>query len=100
MSKHNITAILYDKRGRVLSVGKNSYIKTHPMMARASSAVGQPFRVYLHAEIAALIRLKDWDKAYKMVITRFNKLGQPVAAAPCICCQHILKQTSILVEHT
>jgi deoxycytidylate deaminase len=100
MAKHNITAILYDKRGRVLSIGKNSYIKTHPMMARASFAVGQPFRVYLHAEIAALIRLKDWDKAYKMVITRFNKLGQPVKAAPCACCQYILKQTSILVEHT
>lgn len=101
MGRHAITAFIYDKRGRLLSVGRNSYIKTHPLMAEASAAVGMPTRIYLHAEVAALVKIKDWSKAYKLVVTRFNKLGQPVMAAPCLCCQHIVKQTGIkYVSHT
>ena len=27
--KHSLTAIIYDKKDRVLSIGQNSYTKTH-----------------------------------------------------------------------
>ena len=30
MKPQNIIATVYDRRGRVLAVGKNSYVKTHP----------------------------------------------------------------------
>ena len=40
-SRQNITAVIYDKRGRVLSIGKNQYLKTHPLQAKHAHAVGQ-----------------------------------------------------------
>lgn len=33
-NQHVVTAYIYDKRGRMLSMGRNSYTKTHPTMVR------------------------------------------------------------------
>ena len=41
-SKQDMTAIIYDRRGRVLSVGKNSYFKTHTLQAKHAAKVGTP----------------------------------------------------------
>lgn len=99
--KQNITAILYDKKGKILSIGKNSYIKTHPLQAKSAKAVGEDYKVFLHAEIDALVKAKNWDKAHKLVITRFTKDGNPALAKPCKICQHAIKIAGIkLVEHT
>jgi tRNA(Arg) A34 adenosine deaminase TadA len=97
----NITALIYDRKGRLISVGKNSYVKTHPLLARLVKSLGLDHRISLHAEIAALVRLKDWPKAHKIVITRFNKLGKPVIAKPCPICQRAIHDAGIkIVEHT
>jgi deoxycytidylate deaminase len=99
--KQNITAILYDKKGKILSIGKNSYIKTHPLQAKSAQAVGEDYKIFLHAEIDALVKAKNWDKAHKLVITRFTKDGVPVMAKPCKVCQHAINLAGIkLVEHT
>lgn len=105
MSKHtrkqNVTAICYDRKGRVLSVGKNSYIKTHPLQARAAEKVGQPDRVFLHAEIAALVKVKDWNKIHRMIVVRLNRKGQPLNAKPCAVCASVIEEAGInIVEHT
>lgn len=101
MTKPSVTALAYDKRGRILSVGKNSYIKTHPLQAKAAAAVGEDSKVYLHAEVAALVKVRDWSKIYKIVVTRFNYKGEPVCAKPCRVCQYVLNQAGIeIVEHT
>lgn len=101
-TKHNITAIIYDKRGRPLSVGYNSYEKTHPLQAKAATMVGEPYKVYLHAEIAAIVRLPYHarDKAHTMRVFRYNKHGKPMNAKPCSICQSILSQMNLKVEHT
>lgn len=94
--RHNVTAIIYDKRGRVLSVGRNSYVKTHPLQAKASKAVGDSIhKVYQHAEVNALVKLKDWSKAYEMMIDRRLKDGSPGLAKPCKACQWLIKQAGI-----
>jgi hypothetical protein len=99
--KPSLTAFVYDRRNRLLSIGRNSYVKTHPLMAKAANQVGEPTRIYLHAEVAALVKIRDWSKAYRIVITRFNKDGNPVLAAPCACCRHVISQTGIKrIEHT
>lgn len=100
--KHNISAVIFDKRGRPLSIGRNSYEKTHPLQARAAAEAGEPYKVFLHAEVAALVRLSDSDKkkAHKMVVFRYNKQGEPMLARPCKVCQRVINQFSLLVEHT
>lgn len=76
-------------------------MKTHPLQAKMAQQVGMPHRVFLHAEIAALAKLKDWSKAHKMVVTRFNEKGEPVLAKPCACCEQAISLTPIVkVEHT
>ncbi len=57
--------------------------------------------MFLHAEIAALIKLRDWSKAYKILVTRYTKDGKAANAAPCKACQHAISLAGIaLVEHT
>ncbi len=57
MGKQSVVATVYDKQGNVVSVGYNSYIKTHPLQAKLACRCGQPEKVYLHAEIAALVKM-------------------------------------------
>lgn len=96
----HLTAVVMDKRGRPLSIGRNSYTRTHPLQARAAARVGQPERIYIHAELDAILKCRDIDKAYKIFISRYNKQGQPVNAKPCLSCQYILSQTKLKVFHT
>jgi len=100
--KHNVTAIIYDKRGKPLSIGHNSYTRTHPLQARLANKVGEPHKIYLHAEVAALVKLSDSDRtrAHKMVVMRYNRHGQPLNAKPCCICQELLSKTKLKVEHT
>ena len=100
MGHHILTAFAYDKRGRILAVGRNSYTKTHPLMAKAGKAVGKPNTIFLHAEIDALVKVKDWSKIEKLVVVRYTRDGVPALAKPCAVCQRILKPLNIIVEHT
>lgn len=99
--KFDITAIIYDRKGRVLSIGKNSYVKTHPMMAKFAKKAGQPERVFLHAEVDAIIKCKDLSKAHKISVFRFNRKGLPLNACPCEICKEAIEMTGIrVVTHT
>ena len=99
--KQDLTAIIYDKRGRVLSIGKNSYIKTHPRMLDYSKAVGLPDKMFLHAEVDAIIKCKDLSKAHKISVYRFNKVGDTLLAKPCPVCQSAIEKAGIkFIEHT
>ena len=99
--QQQITAIIYDRKGKVLSVGQNSYIKTHPMQAKYAAEMGEGYKTYLHAEISSIIRCTNINKAYRISVFRYNADGKPVNAKPCQICAHALKQTPIkLIEHT
>ena len=99
--QQNVTALVYDKQGRLLSTGRNSYIKTHPIMLRAGTAVNKPDSIYLHAEVAALVKIKDWSKAHRIDVIRYLKDGTPGLAKPCAICSRIIGQTAIkLINYT
>lgn len=85
-ANHNITAIIYDRRGRILSIGKNSYIKTHTLMLKHGRKVGITNRPFLHAEIAAIIKCRNLEKAYKISVYRYGANGNPMLARPCPIC--------------
>ena len=95
--KHELKAFIYDKRGRVLSIGTNSYTKSHPMMARAAAQQRQPYKIYLHAEIHAILKCKDLSKAHKIFVYREGKSGKPLNAKPCEICMSAIKATPIKV---
>ena len=96
-----ITAVCYDKRGRILSIGRNSYVKTHPMQAKLAKECGKPGNIYLHAEIHAILQIKDWSKIEKMTVVRLNNEGKGMNAAPCPICRKMIELAGIKhVEHT
>jgi hypothetical protein len=100
LGKHLVRATITDKRGRILSQAENNYTKTHPYQHRIACSVGQPDRVFLHAEIAALIKLKQ-GIPYKIFIERYHKNGKPANAKPCPVCEQALKLKGIhRVEYT
>jgi tRNA(Arg) A34 adenosine deaminase TadA len=99
--RYQITAIIYDKRGRVMSVGKNSYVKTHPLQAAHAKRAGEPHRVFLHAEIHAISLCRDLTKAHSMKIFRFLEDGSPALARPCVVCESAIRSSGIqIVDHT
>lgn len=93
---HNLTAILKDKKGNILSIGKNSYFKTHPLMYKLNKKIGihNPFKVYIHAEIDAIIRCQDISKAYSLEVYRISK-NKYLSSKPCILCMTGIKTTPI-----
>jgi tRNA(Arg) A34 adenosine deaminase TadA len=102
MIKHqNITAIVYDKRGNILSIGKNSYIKTHPLQAKYAKEVGLEHKIYLHAEVHAITRCSEIHRAHRILITRYHADGTPANAKPCKICEQAIRNTGIkVIEHT
>ena len=99
--KPNVTSFVYDKKGCLLSVGRNSYVKTHPVQAQAAMAVGQPQRIFLHSEIHALVQIEDWSKAHRIEVVRYGADLKPLLAKPCPICMHVIKQTGIKeIVHT
>lgn len=78
------------KGSRVVSVGRNSYRRTHPEQSRFATLTGNPHKQYLHAEISALVKSpKDADT---IVIVRLDKQGHPACAKPCPVCQMAIRQ--------
>lgn len=102
MANQNITALIYDKRGNILSIGKNSYVKTHPLQAHYAKRVGLDKKVYLHAEINAIIKCRIPEKAYRMVVIRTMANGTLGCAKPCAICTAAIAAffPSLIVEHT
>jgi len=96
MSKrHKVTAIIYDRKGNVLSIGQNNYVKSHPLQAKHARKVGEDYKIFLHAEIHAITRCQDISKAHIIKIFRYNEKGEPVLAKPCAVCASAIKHTNI-----
>lgn len=96
---YEITAMAYNKKGRLIAVGKNSYFKTHPLQAKYSAKAGNDKAVYVHAELAAILKARE--PIHRLVVTRFDTKGNPALAKPCPACQLAIKDVGIKhVEHT
>ncbi len=101
MGKHLVTATCYDKRGRILSKATNDYRKSHPIQAHFAKLSGNPEAVYLHAEIAALLRCSDDRPPHHIKIERYKKDGSPGLAKPCKACELALKAYGVkLITYT
>lgn len=97
--RFEVRATVYDKRGRVLAEGKNSYVKSHPMQWKFAKQVGLSQKIYLHAEIDAIRKVKDRSKIHKIVVERYNS-GKPAKSKPCPICEAAISEFGIkLVEY-
>ncbi len=99
--KHNLRAIIFDKKGNVLSIGSNSYLKSHPYMKELATRHGMPYKIFLHAEVAAILKCNDLSKAHRILVTRTGRSGNLLLATPCKICQTAIAAAGIkIIEHS
>lgn len=93
-SKKKIGAVLL-RKNRVIITATNLEKKTHPLQASLAKKVGLKEKIYLHAEVNALI--KSREKADTIVVARIgghfhNELRN---SCPCKICQMALEMNNI-----
>lgn len=91
--RHKVIAFCLDKQFRILSFGENSFEKTHPKQKLAAHKVGNDHRIYLHAEMQAILRARS--DIYAIYIARFDKNGSPKLAKPCPMCELAILEAGI-----
>jgi tRNA(Arg) A34 adenosine deaminase TadA len=91
-SKKQVGALLLN-RNRVVMAATNLENKSHPVQARFANKAGLREKIYLHAEIAALIKCKE--QADSIVVARVNCFNDLRMAKPCPICQLALKEAGI-----
>lgn len=97
--QYKMAAVITDKQGNILSVGTNSYKKTHPLQAHYATLVGEYARTYRHAEIHAISRLPREAKPWAIYVSRMNRNGEFSMAKPCPICAAAIKDTGIKNVH-
>lgn len=100
--KFFIYAKIFDKKGRLLSSGYNSYVKTDPHFNRVARSLHLPIKEYIHAEFSAIkhLNFNDISRAYKICIYRFGEHGRPLLAKPCPICSKLIKGLGLKVHYT
>lgn len=92
-NNYRLCAIITDKRGKILSIGVNSYNKTHPTQAYYASKSKNKNRIYLHAEMDAIIKCKG--KAHTIYIARVGNNNSHRLAKPCEICYNAIRDIGI-----
>ncbi len=85
--QHKLGCVIFDKRGKVISVGHNLLNKTHPLLRRYDA-----FKT-LHAEASALLFYKHPEhfKGASLLVYRETKNGKLANARPCHMCTKLIK---------
>ena len=93
MCKQHVEATVYNARGHIIAKATNSYTKTHPKQAKFAQQTNNPLAIYLHAEIAALVKCRQ--KPYRISVIRYLKDGSTGNAEPCPICKLAIKEAGI-----
>lgn len=99
---YHLTAIIRDKKGNILSIGRNKFGKTHPMMYNLQKKIGVKdiTKTFIHAEIDAIIRLSDITKAYSIEVYRPLKNGGYGNSKPCEICSKAIRDLTTIKRLT
>lgn len=96
--RQRIVATCFDERGRKLSKAVNSYVKSHPAQRFFAIKAGRPDAIFLHAEMAAMLKAKH--PIHRLVVERYTN-GKPALAAPCSVCMKAIEHFNVKVlEYT
>lgn len=83
------------KKNKIVATGVNKETKTHPLQAKFAELVGLHEKIYLHAEMSALI--KNRADADTIIVARLGgHSGDELRnARPCPVCSLALKEAGI-----
>lgn len=92
---HKIGCVISDRKGNIISKGYNSSTKTHPIQYKYANGVNKPTKIFLHAEIKALIKLRERRKAINLCVVRIMKSKDVGMSKPCSICMEAIKDYKI-----
>jgi tRNA(Arg) A34 adenosine deaminase TadA len=95
-SKKQVGALLLNKN-KVIVAATNLETKSHPLQAKFAERVGLKEKIYLHAEIAALVKCRE--DVDTIIVARVNPQGKLRMARPCPICQLALQEAGITHVH-
>ena len=93
--KFQLTATTFDRKRRVIAHGENDYKKSHPIMFNIGVKVGQPKKIFLHAEVSALLKGKT-KLPHSIVIQRYDLAGNMALSRPCSVCMEALRMYGVI----
>lgn len=64
-------------------------------MADLANHVGLPDKIYLHAEVDAILKCRDLSRAHKIFVSRVTPGGKYALAKPCPVCEQAIKEAGI-----
>ena len=82
-----------ERKGKLVSIGINDYIKTHPKQKEFAIKAGMKNRQYLHAEIAAIIKARS--NIDSLFVYRLDNKGRFQNATPCPVCRLAIQLSGI-----
>lgn len=92
--KQQIGCIITDKKGKVISSGYNKPTKSHPFQDTYATKAGRPEKIYLHAEIDALVKCRI--EPHTIYIGRELKFGGYGMSKPCPICELAIRESGII----
>ena len=95
-SNKKVGAVLLNKNKPVVTA-TNLDRKSHPLQARFAERVGLGEKIYLHAEIAALVKCRE--ECDTIVVARVDNQDKLRMAKPCPICALALKEAGIQKVH-
>jgi len=97
-SKKKVGAILL-KKNRVIATAVNQETKSHPVQAHWAQRVGRPQKIFLHAELSALIKARE--QADKIIVVRVggNNYSELRMSKPCPVCSAYLRECGVKHIH-
>ena len=95
-SKKKVGAVLLNKN-KVVVTATNLETKSHPVQAKFAERVGLHQKIYLHAEIAALVKCRE--ECDTIVVARVNPQNKLRMARPCPICELALHEAGISKVH-
>lgn len=91
--QHKVSCACYDKRGRLIATAWNQPGKSHPRQAHYAKLAGQEDRIFLHAELGALIRCRE--DPYAIQVVRIGPKEYPKASFPCPICLRAIEEAGV-----
>jgi tRNA(Arg) A34 adenosine deaminase TadA len=94
-SRKKVGAVLYNSKRRVITTAVNNDYKSHPRQAWWAQRVGLGEKIYLHAEMACLIKARE--AADTIVVVRLGGHdGKSLRQSrPCPVCEPALRYAGI-----
>jgi deoxycytidylate deaminase len=91
--QHRVAAACYDKRGRLISTGVNQPQKSHTLQAKYAEKTGLSERIYLHAEVASLVKCRC--DPWTLQIVRIGPKEYAKPSAPCPICRMAAEEAGV-----